>query len=41
MTKNKEANGTTMHFQEATASLLLSERRGHCEQFEITQPKGA
>jgi hypothetical protein len=29
-----------MHFQEVTASLLLSERRGHCEQFEITQPKG-
>jgi hypothetical protein len=29
-----------MHFQEVTASLLLSERRGHCKQFEITQPKG-
>ncbi len=25
-----------MHFQEVTASLLLSERRGHCKQFEIT-----
>jgi hypothetical protein len=38
--RTREANRTSMHFQEATASLLLSKRRWPCKQFEITQPKG-
>ncbi len=39
--RTRESNHTSMHFQEATASLLLSERRWPCKQFEITQLKGA
>jgi hypothetical protein len=39
--RTRDTNCTSMHFQEAAASLSLSVRRWACKQFEITEPKGA
>jgi hypothetical protein len=40
MTKNKRSQSYKHAFSRGNCLTFASERRGHCKQFEITQPKG-